>query len=210
MLEWAQRNASALYYNTKTKKDRLQVTPNIVGFQSVMHGIAMRIKKHGRRESQITVDQQSQFNKAQKTLSELYASMRGVPWLTGPGLPETDFRGMPVTPLTFSLSADSAGLELVDIYLWVFKRVNERKEVAPELYALVRPQLRRGRTDEISLNALGARWGRWFDALPEPAEEQMAKARERLAIDEGRRLRAMNSDSRQLSEGDDGVPRVTL
>ncbi|VWD46783.1 hypothetical protein BCO18175_07303 [Burkholderia contaminans] len=207
-LEWASKNAPELYYNTKTKKDRLQITPNIIGFQCVMHGIAMRIKKHGRKELRITVDQQSQFNKAQKTLSELFASMREVPWLTGPGLPKMDLTGMPTTPITFASSADSAGLELVDIYLWVFKRVMERKEVAPELYALVRTQLRRGRTDEISLNALGARWSRWFDELPEVAElteEQMAKGRELLAIDESRRLRAVSGDVPQLSEADAGA-----
>lgn len=203
-LGWASKNAPEIYYNTKTKKDRLEVTPNIVGFQAVMHGIAMRIKKHGRKESRITVDQQSQFNKAQKTLSDLFASMRGVPWLTGPGLPQMDLSGMPTTPITFASSADSAGLELVDIYLWVFKRVMEQKEVAPELYALVRPQLRRGRTDEISLNAIGARWSRRFDELPEPTEEQMAKARELLAIDERRRLRAVsNAHPQELSEGDE-------
>lgn len=203
-LGWASKNAPEIYYNTKTKKDRLEVTPNIVGFQAVMHGIAMRIKKHGRKESRITVDQQSQFNKAQETLSDLFASMRGVPWLTGPGLPQMDLSGMPTTPITFASSADSAGLELVDIYLWVFKRVMEQKEVAPELYALVRPQLRRGRTDEISLNAIGARWSRRFDELPEPTEEQMAKARELLAIDERRRLRAVsNAHPQELSEGDE-------
>lgn len=175
-----------------------------------MHGIAMRIKKHGRRESRITVDQQSQFNKAQKTLADLFASMRGIPWLTGPGLPTTDFSGMPTTPITFSSSTDSAGLELVDIYLWVFKRVMERKEVAPELFALVRPQLRRGRIDEISLNALGARWSRWFDEMPEPTAEQIAQGRDLLAIDEGRRLRAVSNPSPQQPSGGDDSARVLI
>ncbi|MGV1017054.1 MAG: DUF3800 domain-containing protein [Fluviibacter phosphoraccumulans] len=190
-LSWAMQNPSKIYYNTKSKADRLQVTPNIIGFQSVMTGIAARLKKNGKKASKIIIDQQSEFNKAQKTLAEYFALMRSAPMVNGPGLPVIDFSGMPKTPISFSSSACSAGLELVDIHLWIFKRIVEEKEVAPELYALVRPHLRRGRTDEISLNALAARWERWFEELPEPTENEIAKAQELCEFDEARRLRCM-------------------
>lgn len=190
-LSWAMQNPSEIYYNTKTKEDRLQVTPNIIGFQSVMIGIAARLKMNGKKASKIVIDQQSEFNKAQKTLSEYFASMNSVSMLNGPGLPAIDFRGMPNTPITFSSSASSAGLELVDIHLWIFKRIFEKKEVLPELYDLVRPHIRRGRTDEISLKALAARWERWFAELPEPTEKDLAKAKEFCELDEARRLHGM-------------------
>lgn len=193
-LTWAENNPSEIYYNTKNKKDRLQVTPNIIGFQSVMHGIASRLKKQRKKESAIIVDQQSQFNKAQRSLSESFAAMSGIPAVSGPGLPAIDFSGMPKTPISFSSSANSAGLELVDVHLWVFKRVIEKKELAPELYALVKPHIHRGRTDEISLNAIAARWERWFEELPDPTEEQITKGKELMAIDEERRLRAVRGD----------------
>lgn len=56
VLTWAESNPSEIYYNTKSKKDRLQVTPNIIGFQSVMHGIASRLKKQRKKEAAIIVD----------------------------------------------------------------------------------------------------------------------------------------------------------
>lgn len=191
-LSWAENNPSEICYNTKTKDDRLQVMPNIIGFQSVMHGIASRLKRQRRKESVIIVDQQSQFNKAQRTLSEHFAIMSRVPLVNGPGLPVLDFKDMPTTPITFSSSANSAGLELVDVYLWIFKRIIEQKELAPELYTLVKPQIHRGRTDEISLNAIADRWERWFEDLPDPSEEQVSKARKLIAMDEERRLRAIH------------------
>lgn len=194
-LGWAMQNPSEVYYNTKTKEDRLQVTPNVIGFQSVMTGIAARLKKSGKKASRIVIDQQSEFNKAQKTLSDYFAAMSGVSMMNGPGLPIIDFSGMPKTPISFSSSASSAGLELVDIHLWIFKRIVEEKEVAPELYALVSPHLRRGRTDEISLNALATRWERWFEELPEPTEKEMAKAKELCEFDEARRLRGMRAST---------------
>lgn len=190
-LNWAENNPSEIYYNTKSKKHRLQVTPNVIGFQSVMHGIASRIKKRGRKESAIIVDQQSQFNQAQKTLSEYFAAARGIPFVNGLGLPAIDFSSMPKTPITFLSSTRSAGLELVDIYLWVFRRIFEQKELAPELYTLVKPLMQRGRTDEISLNAIAARWERWFAELPDITDGQIVKARELMAADEERRLRAV-------------------
>jgi hypothetical protein len=194
-LQWAEYHPAEIYYNVKRKSDLLQITPNVIGFQSVMHGIAARLRKHRKEASRIVVDQQSQFNGAQRTLSQHFALMRDVPLVNGPGLPELDFSNMPDTPITFESSANSAGLEFVDVYLWVFKRFMEKKELAPELFPLVRSQLHRGRTDEISINAIASRWKRWFDELPEPTEENMEKARELMAIDEERRLRAIRGDA---------------
>lgn len=194
-LQWAENHPAEIYYNAKQKSDLLQITPNVIGFQSVMHGIAARLRKHRKEASRIVVDQQAQFNKAQKTLSQHFALMRDVPLVNGPGLPKLDFRNMPDTPITFESSANSAGLELVDIYLWVFKRFMEGKELAPELLPIIRSQFHRGQADEISISAIASRWKRWFDELPEPTEENMEKARELMAIDEQRRLRAIQGDA---------------
>ncbi|SFZ79577.1 DUF3800 domain-containing protein [Chitinimonas taiwanensis] len=190
-LEWAEKNPKKIYYNTKKKKDKLQITPNIIGFQSVMHGIASRLKTKKAKAAAIIVDQQSQFNKAQKSLSEYFAALSDLPAANGPGLPAIDFSGMPKIPIEFASSANSAGLELVDLHLWVFKRTMEGKELAPELYRLIEPHLYRGRTDEISLNAIAARWERWFEELPDPTPEQLERSQSLIAYDEERRLRAI-------------------
>lgn len=202
VLTWAEKNPSEIYYNTKSKKERLQVTPNIVGFQSVIHGIASRLKRQRKKEAAIIVDQQSQFNKAQKTLSEYFAAMSGISAVNAPGLPAIDFSGMPKTPITFSSSASSGGLELVDVHLWVFKRVMEKKYIAPELYALVKPHIHRGNTNEISLNALAARWERWFGELPDPTEEQIAEGKKLMEIDEERRLHAFRGGDKPIITSD--------
>jgi hypothetical protein len=190
-LKWAAEHPEELHYNAKTKHDRLSVMPNIIGFQSVMIGIASRLRKGERKAARIVVDQQTQFNKAQKTLHDYYVAASKVTLQSGPGMPEVDFKGVPDTPIEFLAGADSYGLELVDVYLWVFRRVLEKKELAPELMQLVAPQLRRGRTDEISLEAISTRWTRWFEELPEPTEAQMEKAKDIQAFDEARRQKAL-------------------
>ena len=189
-LDWAAKNPSKIYYNTKSKKDLLSITPNIIGFQSVMHGIALRLLKVKKKASQITVDKQSQFNKAQKTLSEFFSSAKDIPFVSGPGLPEISFKAMPAVPISFKTGTDSAGLEMVDIYLWIFKRLLEGKELAEKIHPFVQKQIPKCRTDEISINAISSRWEKWFKDLPDPTEEQMEKVKELMAIDETRRLEA--------------------
>ncbi len=194
-LEWAEQNPSAICYNTKTKKDRLSVMPNIIGFQVAMFGIGARLRKSQREVSRIIVDQQSQFNGAQKTLAEFYVANRSVQFVVGPGLPEVNFQDIPSVALEFSSGKVSAGLELVDIYLWVFKRALEGKKLAPEFRLLIQSQLRRGVIDEVSLRALASRWRRWLEELPAPTAEQLEEGRELLSQDEERRLRAIGKPS---------------
>lgn len=194
VLSWAADHPGELHYNAKSKVDRLSVMPNIIGFQSVMVGIANRLQRTSRRASRVVVDQQSQFNKSQKTLHEFYQRASKVTLESGPGLPDVNIKGVPDVPIEFKSGTESCGLELVDVYLWSFRRAMEEKELAPELWEFIKPQFRRGRTDEISLRAIERRWSKWFEELPEPSEEQLRKAKELAAVDEARRQAAMASD----------------
>lgn len=195
-LTWAIRNPDKLSYNVSDKQSILQVSPNIIGFQSVMLGIANRIKSTQLKASKIIVDQQSQFNKAQRTLAEFYAAAKGVEVQTGPGMPIMDLQNIPVVPIEFSSSNNSAGLELVDINLWIFKRFMEKRDLAPQLFSLIRPHLHRGRTDEVSINGIIKRWTQYFKQIPEldeMTEEQIKKGKEILKIDEERRVKNLIS-----------------
>ena len=192
-LQWAENNPGKILYNAKSKEDILSITPNIIGFQVVMHWIALRIRTTKTEASRIVVDQQSQFNKAQRTLSEFFSRVRNVFVVNGPGLPEINYRGMPTIPISFASSKESAGLELVDIYLWIFKRFIENREIAKELFPIVAWQSKQVYFDEISINGIADRWERWFKQLPNPTPEQLENAKEILAIDEERRIRGMRN-----------------
>lgn len=192
-LAWARANPDSIRYNAKSPEEAIVIAPNTIGFQSVILGIASRVSKMRPRSLQVVVDQQSQFNKAQQTTLGWYqkakASSHAI--ALGPGMPTMGLAGIPDSPLLFRSSTQSPGLELVDIFLWTFKRLYEQKEVAPELHALARAQVHRGRTDEISLRGLESRWGQWFRELPEPSPEQLGRARELLEEAEVRRANAV-------------------
>lgn len=188
-LNWVIKNPEKIQYNADSKKDRLQISPNLIGFQSVMHGIAKRLEKSRSKSRKVVVDRQSQFNKAQEWIAELYQNTRHLeePMAFGPGLPTMDLRHMPTVPIECTPGTESAGLELVDIYIWVFKRHLENKELAPPLFKIIKKQLYKGMYDEVSLNVIGKRWGQWFDEIPELSDEDLNNGRELLAMDERRR-----------------------
>jgi hypothetical protein len=195
-LTWAAQNPDAIGYNVAHADDIKQISPNIIGFQSVMHGIARRILQRDKRASRIVVDRQSEFNKAQKTLSEFFAAASGIEGSTGPGMPKISFAGMPKTPIEFVAGTDSAGLELVDVYLWIFKRFMEGKSMAAELMPLIYNQRHRGNTDEVSLRAIEARWARHFANMPELEDippQQLAEGRALLDKEEVRRRQALKT-----------------
>jgi hypothetical protein len=194
-VRWAMANPNEIGYNATDKAQVKQISPNIIGFQSVMHGIAGRLRQRGgRTASRIVVDQQSEFNKAQKTLAEFFAKASGMKHPMGPGMPEANFTNMPTVPIECVPGTTSGGLELVDVYLWTFKRAMEGKEVARELHPIINAQLRRGKTDEISLRGIEHRWATWFEQLPQLDEmtpEQLQGGKEILQIQETRRQAAL-------------------
>lgn len=186
-LRWAINNLAELSYNAKGKTSQLSVMPNIIGFQSVLHGIASRVRKTGVKATKLVVDQQSQFNGAQRTLSDFYAATAGVDWAAGPGLPKMNLKGVPDVPMDVTSGAKSAGLQLVDVYLWMFKRMMEHKELAPELLRFIKPMFFRTNTDEVSLQAISNRWEPFFRNLPEPNSDQLVQARILMDREEARR-----------------------
>lgn len=186
-LSWAMMNFGELGYNCKTNKQKLQVMPNMIGFQSVLHGISSRLGSPNRKAN-IIVDQQSQFNTTQRDLREFYYQIREQSWALGPGLPVMDMKNMPAEPLVFQSGTQSAGLELVDIYLWIFKRFMEDKELTKPLARLVYTNLKTARTDSVSLQSVGKRFKEFFEKLPEPTVEMMEKARELRDFEEARRM----------------------
>ncbi|WP_419793247.1 DUF3800 domain-containing protein [Serratia fonticola] len=186
-LSWAMTHFDELGYNCKTGKQKLQIMPNMIGFQFVLHGICSRLGSPNRK-ADIIVDQQSQFNTTQRDLREFYYQIREQPWAHGPGLPVMDVTNMPAEPLVFQSGTQSAGLELVDIYLWIFKRFMEGKELTRPLTRVVYTNQNTARTDSVSLQSVAKRFEASLDNLSEPTAEMIQKAHEYRDQEEARRL----------------------
>lgn len=176
-LKWAAANPHEIDYGVGNHDTALQISPNLVGFQQVLQTIALQSSALKKRVKRITVDRQTEFNSAQAELADYYQKMRSHKANMGPGMPTFDYSLMPEVPPAFKAGDDSAGLELVDVTLWITKRLQENKAISPELRRLFWAQARRGRTDEVSLEGLDRRWSP-FLTLPEqemPISEEVQR-----------------------------------
>lgn len=203
-LLWTIKNPDSIGYNVSTsnlpnkkkKGPAQQISPNIIGFQFVMKGIANRLQTTKREASRIIVDQQGEFNGAQKTLAEFFKDASGVEFISGPEMPTINFDSMPSIPIEFLPGHASVGLELVDVMLWVHRRLAEDKPVSHVLLPLASANHGKGITDEISLQGI---FERWKDRLSAPVDlsdltpEQLANA-QALANAETARIRAAVDD----------------
>jgi len=184
---WAIKYPEEIHYNVYDKKDLLQISPNLIGFQSVLHGIASRLKRDGGKALSVVVDQQSQFNKAQKWIADFYHQAREIPMEVGPGLPVMDLTHVPDISISCVPGSTNVGLELVDVYLWLFKRYFEGKPLSAPLTNLIGKQFNIGYTDQVSLGAIAERWPKFFAGLPHLSEAEAEKMKAVRAISEAER-----------------------
>lgn len=190
-LAWAAASPFEIDYGAGNKDSALQISPNLVGFQQVLQAIADQTWKQKRQVRKIVVDRQTQFNRAQEELAEIYGRLRGHKQSMGPGMPSVDMSNMPQVPPEFQPGNQSAGLELVDVVLWIAKRHEEGKQLSSELAEMFNAFAKRGRTDEVSLSGIDRRW-RFLLELPEdekPLPQDLEAKFEELEQD---RLRAVS------------------
>jgi hypothetical protein len=87
----------------------------------------------------------------------------------------------------------SAGLQVVDVVLWLFRRALDGKEVGPHCAALLQQTFKRGLQHDFSFKGVGAFMDDKFGPMlstPVSAEEQ-AKAEEKTAEFEAHRQEQM-------------------
>jgi len=196
-LIWAAENPFEIGYGAGNRDSALQISPNLVGFQQVMQSAAAQAQKQSRQVRRLVVDRQTQFNRSQGELASMYRQMRGHKQSMGPGMPEFDMTNMPKDPPDFRPGDESAGLELVDIVLWVAKRLEEDKPLSPELGEMFNAFAKRGGTDEVSLRGLERRWS-FLTKLPNPDGPLPEELTKRIAHWEEGRIQAVEACSIQL------------
>jgi hypothetical protein len=153
-LKWAKNNPAEILFNSMSKKYgknvslNKQASPNIVIFQSVLFGIAEILKQKNEMADEIIVDVQTEFNNAQNVLMDWYQSISKAERIseleTIDRNPISVFYGqldkfshIPPSNLKFVSGNENLGLELVDLYLWIFKRYFENKYLPYSLIELI-------------------------------------------------------------------------
>ncbi|WP_312308750.1 hypothetical protein [Acinetobacter variabilis] len=181
------------------QRERNFISPNLIGFQAVYWGINKRAKKKKKKVLGIIVDQQDQFNTSQDYLLQVYRNAQGFYYPHDWGLGGMDYRNIPLTIPKFQSSKTSVGLELVDIYLWLFKRFLDHKLSNPLLLSFIKSQLYKVYYDEVSIKATSERFAVLMRDLPEVTYEQELRAKQMQQQEEMKRKKYVEEYYKSLA-----------
>ncbi len=110
-----------------------------------------------------------------------------------------DYRNIPLTIPKFQSSKTSVGLELVDIYLWLFKRFLDHKLSNPLLLSFIKSQLYKVYYDEVSIKATSERFAVLMRDLPEVTYEQELRAKQMQQQEEMKRKKYVEEYYKSLA-----------
>lgn len=198
-LDWGAAHPEDLHYTISNKHMRLYASPNVVGFQFVLASVARRTSaKRLRQPRSIIVDRQTQFNKTQKDLQKHYAAIskevKTNPYPSRAFLDRDlnkEFSNMPIDEFRVLPSSESIGLQITDIYLWLFNRLLKHGDIHDDLKPVLGQLMRRSTTDGISIDGIATRLQRFDADLPAMEATDKVAAKKLLDEFESRRVDAL-------------------
>lgn len=194
-LTWALANPSAFATHLRDKTSRNGHAPNFVAFTNLVRGIDQASKAWKRPVREIVHDRQSQFEKSLTQWHDIYSrpELAGVEPISWPG-EDAPFSPAQVTGSTFRMACEeeSAGLQVVDVVLWLFKRALAGKEIGPRSAALLQRVYRRGYQNDLSFDGVGAQ-------VEQKLEEIYAAPVSQEALERGGVMIAAAEDKRRAA-----------
>jgi len=194
-LQWAIDNPENFTTYMRDKVSRQGHSPNFVAFNQIMDGLEGFSKSWGRPLREIVHDEQSEFRAMLRDWHAIWSSPspKDVEPFRYPGdEPISVSRG---AGSLFRMTSEdrSAGLQAIDVILWLFRRTLDNKEIGPNCAALLNQAFRRGLQNDFSFDGVGAFMDDKFgQVLTTPlTAEQQAKADEKNAEFEANRQKQM-------------------
>jgi Protein of unknown function (DUF3800) len=191
-LEWALENPENFSTHIRDKINRNTHSPNFVAFTNLIDGLGMASKAWKSPVREIVHDEQSQF---ERTLRQWHAVFsrpdlaKVEPWYwPGENEPLTLSKA-PGSKFRMAREEASPGLQVVDVVLWLFKRVVTDKDIGPRGARLLNRVFQRGSQNDLSFVGVGA-------AVEQKLDEIMDTPLTEQQITDGARLMAKSEENR--------------
>lgn len=190
-LEWAQSNLEAIRFFSKSKRYRVPHFPNLVAFPEMLAAFDQVAEYHSQVVGEIKHDRQCEVEAVLRDWHKLFANASDE--MINIFGEARKLRVVPESSFVIASSKDSAGIQLIDLVLWLERQRLEGRGIPEETKALLGRVERnaeffdmsvaytRKRCEELSAQICAVPMG--------PAEE--ARGRAWLADIEGRRQAAM-------------------
>lgn len=191
-VNWAIKNPESIYIHTNSKAVRAGHLPNVAIFPNLLQGIETFSKKWKRPVREIVHDQQSQFQNILKDWHDMYSNAAaGVIEL--PLGEKHQIRRVSGSTFIIKNSSESAGIQAIDIVLWLFKKVLQGKSLPLNSARLMNHVFRFGYHDDFSFTGVGQSLEQEIETINnKPLDDSdLEKGKEMLKELEIRRQEAM-------------------
>jgi hypothetical protein len=187
-LLWSRGHPEALDIFIAGRQAKNGHMPNMVAFANLLDGLEGFSKRWNRPLKKIIHDRQSQFESSLEEWHRLFSNASCEP-IHRPG--ETIvLRKVPGSTFEVSSSDDSAGIQIADLTLWLFRQFLAGKELPEGSAALLSYVFKKGYQQDFSFRGVGAQ-------VEVQLREIMEKDIPPEAMEAGRRLREEQEQLRQ-------------
>lgn len=187
-LLWSRDHPEALDIHIAGRQAKNGHMPNMVAFGNLLSGLEGFSKRWNRPLRKIVHDRQSQFEGSLKEWHRMYSNASGEP-IYRPG--ETVvLRKVPGSTFEVSCSDDSAGIQVADLALWLFRQFLAGKELPEGAASILDYVFKKGYQSDFSFRGVGSQV---YPTLREIMERDISPE----SIEAGRRLREEQEQVRQ-------------
>lgn len=182
-LDWAVDNPEALRFTEADKVGRKGHMPNMIGFGNLLAGIERQSDVWRRPVEVIRHDRQHEFEPAIRFWHGMFAGAR-VDAVTLPLGERVVLRKVFGSRLEISSAKASAGIQVIDVILWLFARALRGDALPRDCQALLNYVYSRARQDDFSFKGVGASVEEQIEAMDDDV----------LSSDEMRRVLAAHNE----------------
>ncbi len=181
-VQWARDNPEAIHFYSDSDLSRYAHLPNLVAFTNLIDGLDRQSQAWARPVRLIRHDRQMQFKKNFEFVHEMVTNASPEPFYWAGGEKHVIQK---VAGSTFVMSSSdaSAGIQIVDILLWLAMRGFSAEPLPSDCFRLMNYVVRRARMHDFSYHgvskAVRDQYGERLSAPLPP--DQLAKAKEILA-----------------------------
>lgn len=187
-LLWSRHHPEALDIFIAGRQAKNGHMPNMVGFVGLLDGLEGFSKRWNRPLKKIVHDRQSQFEGSLEEWHRMFSNASGEPI----HLPGETMVLRKVHGSTFEVSSsdDSAGIQVADLTLWLFRQFLAGKDIPEGSAAILSYVFKKGYQQDFSFRGVGAQ-------VEEKLLDIMEKDIPAEAMEAGRRLRDQQEQLRQ-------------
>ncbi|QLZ70831.1 hypothetical protein FOLKNPGA_03650 (plasmid) [Legionella sp. PC1000] len=190
-LSWAEANYDELGYHCSDVLMIKQISPNLIGLQSILYEVGEYIKSSHNSPVQIKIDNHQEFDLSKENLADYYAKLRLLNVIEETPLGVSDFTNMPLEKLSFSSYKTSIGIEIVDLILWIYQRYLQKKELPKAALNLLKKFAFKSKYHDISISGSESRAKSWIESFSKQDANKIDEAKKIIAIDEKRRRKSI-------------------